>query len=131
VTMVNRSEFLQRWAGQGSDASFLGKSKGKGRLLRWGLGIWAGVVWLAVVGCSHTPSPERVPIPVLKDQGAIHRTGSGETLLWISRDRGYSVIELESLNPRWKGVTIAPGTEILLPVGKPMIRRVQKKSGGR
>ncbi len=129
MTMVNRSEFLQRWVGQGGTSSFLGK--GKGRLLWWVLGIWAGVVWVGVVGCSHTTSPERVPIPVLKDQGVIHRTGSGETLLWISRDRGYSVIELESLNPRWKGVTIAPGTEILLPVGKPMIRRVQKKSGGR
>ncbi|MDE0961273.1 MAG: hypothetical protein OSB09_10875 [Planctomycetota bacterium] len=92
---------------------------------------WILLVWVGVVGCSPTPSVERVPIAVLRAQGAIHRTGSGETLLWIARDRGYQVIELESLNPRWKGVTIAPGTAIQLPMGKPKIRRIQQSSGGR
>ena len=125
MILANRSTLQQRSVRPGGTA-FCSCPGKKGRRLWWLLALFVGVV-----GCSQPPSVEKVPIPVLKDQGAIHRTGSGETLLWISRDRGYSVIELESLIPRWKGVTIAPGTEILLPVGKPMIRRVQKKSGGR
>jgi len=85
-------------------------------------------------GCGQAPvrAGSRVVSgpQVLRAQGAIHRTGPGETLRWIASDRGFHRIELEALNPQWKSVTIPPGTLIRLPIGKPKIRRIHNLQGG-
>lgn len=85
-------------------------------------------------GCGRAPVRTGSQVAsgpqILRAQGAIHRTGTGETLHWIASDRGFHRIELEALNPQWKSVTIPPGTLIRLPIGKPKIRRIQNLQGG-
>ena len=97
------------------------------------LALLSGAVVLQS-GCGQAPvrAGSRVVSgpQVLRAQGAIHRTGPGETLRWIASDRGFHRIELEALNPQWKSVTIPPGTLIRLPIGKPKIRRIHNLQGG-
>ena len=85
-------------------------------------------------GCGQAPvragSQVASEPQILRAQGAIHRTGNGETLRWIASDRGFHRMELEALNPQWKSVTIPPGTLIRLPIGKPKIRRIRTVQGG-
>ncbi len=94
------------------------------------------VVLLATVptlvgGCRSTGGQEsQKQVRVLRARGAVHVTGHGHTLRWIAADLGYTLQELEALNPRWQGVEIPAGEEIQLPVGKPRIRRVNSRSNG-
>ena len=83
-------------------------------------------------GCESSPqrAPDGVSIGVLRAEGAVYRTRSVETLQRIARDRGFDLIVLESLNSRWRGIEIPPGSEIRLPVGKPKIRRIRQGSEG-
>lgn len=67
---------------------------------------------------------------VLRAKGEVYRTRSVVTLEQIGRDRGYDLVLLQSLNPRWKGIAIPPGNDIRLPVGKPKIRRIRVRLGG-
>ena len=84
-----------------------------------------------VVGCRSTGRQEsQTPVEVLRARGAIHVTGRGQSLRWIAADLGYTLQELEALNPRWQGVEIPSGEEIQLPVGKPRIRRVNSRTNG-
>jgi hypothetical protein len=97
------------------------------------LALLSGAVMLQS-GCGQAPVRAGLRVvsgpQVLRAQGAIHRTGPGETLRWIASDRGFHRIELEALNPQWKSVTIPPGTLIRLPIGKPKIRRIHNLQGG-
>ena len=97
------------------------------------LALLSGAVMLQS-GCGQAPARAGSRVvsgpQVLRAQGAIHRTGPGETLRWIASDRGFHRIELEALNPQWKSVTIPPGTLIRLPIGKPKIRRIHNLQGG-
>ncbi|MEE2857373.1 MAG: hypothetical protein VX949_08285 [Planctomycetota bacterium] len=97
------------------------------------LALLSGAVMLQS-GCGQAPVRSGSQVasgpPVLRAEGAIHRTGPGETLHWIASDRGFHRIELEALNPQWKSVTIPPGTLIRLPIGKPKIRRIRNLQGG-
>ncbi len=84
-----------------------------------------------VVGCRSTGRQgSQTPVKVLRARGAVHVAGHGQTLRWIAADLGYTLQELEALNPRWQGVEIRSGEEIQLPVGKPRIRRVNSRSNG-
>ncbi len=87
--------------------------------------------WVAA-GCGSTSQGTSAgsSARVMRAEGGVHRTRSVETLRRIARDRGFDLIILETLNPRWRGIGIPPGVEIRLPVGKPKIRRIRQGSEG-
>ncbi|MGE4602742.1 MAG: hypothetical protein AAEJ65_07545, partial [Planctomycetota bacterium] len=101
------------------------------RLLRW---ISLSLLALLVVapGCAagSAPTSRAASVGVLRAKGEVYRTRSVVTLEQIGRDRGYDLVLLQSLNPRWKGIAIPPGNDIRLPVGKPKIRRIRVRLGG-
>ena len=92
------------------------------------------VLWLPWLGlgCGSTPhgTSAASSVRVLRAEGRVYRTQTVETLRRIARDRGFDLVVLEALNPRWRGIGIPRGVEIRLPVGKPKIRRISQGSEG-
>ncbi|MEE2890377.1 MAG: hypothetical protein VX404_08030 [Planctomycetota bacterium] len=101
------------------------------RVLRW---ISLSLLALLVVapGCGSGPprASSAATVGVLRAKGKVYRTKSVVRLAQIARDRGYDLVVLESLNPRWRGIAIPPGNDIRLPVGKPKVRRIRVRPGG-